>query len=175
MVISQHGVEGSLIYAFSQRLREYLNIHGSATFLLDLAPGRTVERIDADLRHPRGSRSMSNHLKNRVGLSSIKLALLYEVLNRAQFADTALLAQTIKALPITVSTPRPLNEAISTAGGVCFNNLDSNFMLTALPGTFVAGEMLDWEAPTGGYLLTACFATGYSAGMGALKWLNMKV
>ncbi len=118
---------------------------------------------------------MSNHLKNRVGLSSIKLALLYEVLNRAQFADTALLAQTIKALPITVSTPRPLNEAISTAGGVCFNNLDSNFMLTALPGTFVAGEMLDWEAPTGGYLLTACFATGYSAGMGALKWLNMKV
>jgi len=174
MVVSAHGVEGSLVYAFSQRLREQLNAHGSATFTLDLAPGRDAARVVAEVSHPRGSRSLSSHLQSRVGLTGVKVALLHEVLGKAQFADAATLAATIKALPITVRTPRPLAEAISTAGGVRFNSLDQNLMLTALPGVFVAGEMLDWEAPTGGYLLTACFATGLCAGQGARDWLNRR-
>jgi len=172
MVVSAHGVEGSLVYAFSQRLREQLNAHGSATFTLDLAPGRDAARVLAEVSHPRGSRSLSSHLQSRVGLTGVKVALLHEVLSKAQFADAATLAATIKALPITVRATRPLAEAISTAGGVRFNSLDQNLMLTALPGVFVAGEMVDWEAPTGGYLLTACFATGRQAGLGAWQWLK---
>ena len=173
MVISAHGVEGSLIYAFSRRLREHLNTHGSATFTIDLAPGRAAERVLAEVNHPRGSRSWSNHLQSRVGLNSIKVALLHEVLGKNQLADTATLAAAIKALPITVRATRPIAEAISTAGGVCFSSLDQNLMLTTMPGVFVAGEMLDWEAPTGGYLLTACFATGVCAGHGVRNWLTL--
>ncbi len=172
MMISAHGVEGSLIYAFSQRLREYLNIHGSATFTLDLAPGRDAERVLTEISKPRGSRSISSHLQSRLGIAGVKMALLREVLSKEQFADMATLAATIKSLPITVRATRPLAEAISTAGGVRFSGLDQNLMLTAIPGVFVAGEMIDWEAPTGGYLLTACFATGLCAGLGVLDWLS---
>ncbi|RJG04339.1 TIGR03862 family flavoprotein [Noviherbaspirillum sedimenti] len=172
MVIGAHGVEGSLIYAFSQRLREHLNAHGSATFTLDLAPGRDAARVLADVSHPRGSRSISSHLQSRVSISGVKLALLHEALNKEQFADAATLAATIKSLPITVRATRPVAEAISTAGGVRFDSLDQNLMITALPGVFVAGEMLDWEAPTGGYLLNACFATGLCAGQGVRDWLG---
>ena len=172
MVISAQGVEGSLIYAFSQRLREYLNVHCSASFTLDLTPGRDEERVLAEVSHPRGSRSLSSHLQSRVGLTGVKVALLREVLGKEQFSDPATLSATIKALPITVHATRPLAEAISTAGGVSFNCLDQNLMLTALPGVFVAGEMVDWEAPTGGYLLSACFATGSCAGQGVGDWLN---
>lgn len=174
MVISAQGVEGSLIYAFSQRLREYLNTHGSATFMLDLAPGRTAQRVQAEVSSPRRSRSISSHLQSRVGITGIKTALLHEVLSKEHIADAATLAATIKALPITVHATRPIAEAISTAGGVCFNSLNQNLMLTALPGVFVAGEMVDWEAPTGGYLLSACFATGLCAGLGARDWLNRR-
>lgn len=172
MVISAHGVEGSLIYAFSKQLREYLNAFGSATFTLDLAPWRDFEQVLAEVTHPRGSRSVSSHLKSRLGISGVKVALLHEVLGKEQFADAATLASTIKALPITVHTTRPIAEAISTAGGVSFNSLDQNLMITALPGVFVAGEMMDWEAPTGGYLLNACFATGLCAGLGVHNWLS---
>jgi uncharacterized flavoprotein (TIGR03862 family) len=172
MVIGAQGVEGSLIYAFSQRLREYLNAHGNATFTLDLLPGRDAARVLADISHPRGSRSLSSHLQSRVGVKGIKMALLHEALSKEQFFNAATLAATIKALPITVYATRPIAEAISTAGGVCFNNLDQNLMLTALPGFFVAGEMVDWEAPTGGYLLNVCFATGLCAGLGVRDWLN---
>ncbi|MGY6274480.1 TIGR03862 family flavoprotein [Methylomonas sp. MgM2] len=172
LIISANGLEGSLIYAFSQRLREHLHRYGSATLHLDLAPGRDEVRVFSVLNQPHGSRSMSSYLKSRVGLNSTKVALLREVLNKDQFADAALLAKTIKALPITVGATRPLAEAISTAGGLSFSNLDQNLMLTMRPGVFIAGEMLDWEAPTGGYLLTACFATGLWAGLGALNWLN---
>lgn len=172
MVISEHGVEGGLIYAFSQRLREYLNAHGSATFTLDLAPGRDADRVLSDVCHPRGSRSISSHLQSRVGITGVKAALLHEVLSKEQFADMATVAATIKALPITVHATRPISEAISTAGGVRFDSLDQNLMLTALPGVFVAGEMVDWEGPTGGYLLTACFATGLCAGLGVRDWLK---
>jgi uncharacterized flavoprotein (TIGR03862 family) len=174
IVISARGVEGSLIYAFSQRLREHLNAHGSATFTIDLIPGRDFEQVLAQVSHPRGSRSISSHLKSRLGISGVKVALLHEVLRKEQFADAATLAATIKVLPITVHATSPIAEAISTAGGVCFDGLDHNLMLNALPGVFVAGEMMDWEAPTGGYLLTACFATGLSAGIGVLDWLNLR-
>lgn len=174
MVISDHGVEGSLIYAFSRRLREQLNSHGSATFYLDLAPGRDEKRVLSALNQARGSKSISSHIKSRVGLNAIKIALLHEVLSKEQFADPTVVAATIKALPISVHAVRPIAEAISTAGGVRFQSLDRNLMLTTLPGVFVAGEMLDWEAPTGGYLLTACFATGLWAGLGALDWLSRK-
>ena len=171
LVISAHGVEGSLIYAFSQRLREQINARRSATFTLDLAPTRDAERVLAEVRHPRGSRSLASHLQSRLGIAGAKLALLHEVLGKEQLADAATLAATIKALPITVNAPRPLAEAISTAGGVSFVSLDQNLMLSALPGVFVAGEMVDWEAPTGGYLLSACLATGRHAGQGARDWL----
>jgi uncharacterized flavoprotein (TIGR03862 family) len=172
MIIGAHGVEGSLIYAFSRQLREYLNAHGKATFTLDLAPGYEAERLLAEVCHPRGSRSVSSHLKSRIGITGVKMALLHEVLSRAQVADAATLAAAIKTLPITVHATRPIEEAISTAGGVCFGSLDEKLMIKELPGIFVAGEMADWEAPTGGYLLTACLASGLTAGRGALDWLN---
>lgn len=172
MIIGAHGVEGSLIYAFSRLLRECINANGRATFTLDLAPGYEAERLLTEVSRPRGSRSISSHLKSRIGITSIKMALLHEVLSKEQLADAATLAATIKALPITVRATRPIAEAISTAGGVCFSSLDENLMLRELPGVFVAGEMIDWEAPTGGYLLTACLGTGLSAGMGVLEWLR---
>jgi uncharacterized flavoprotein (TIGR03862 family) len=172
LVISRHGVEGSLIYAFSRKIRESINAHGRATFELDLAPGRDATQVLTEVSHPRGSRSLSSHLKSRLGLSGIKLALLHEVLEKDQIADPKALAAAIKALPITVNAPRPISEAISTAGGVRFEDLDEHLMLKALAGVFVAGEMLDWEAPTGGYLLTGCFATGLWAGSGVREWLN---
>jgi uncharacterized flavoprotein (TIGR03862 family) len=172
MLISEYGVEGSLVYAFSRRLRDYLKLHGDASFTLDLLPARSADRVLADLSRPRGSRSISRHLQSCVGNNGLKRALLYEVLSREQIADPPTLAKYIKALPITVCSTRPLAEAISTAGGVCFSALDQNLMLKVLPGVFVAGEMIDWEAPTGGYLLTGCFATGLHAGLGAIAWLS---
>ena len=171
MVISENGVEGSLIYAFSRSLREQINVRRSATFTLDLAPTRDAGQVLAEVRHPRGSRSLASHLQSRLGIAGVKLALLHEVLGKERLGDAATLAATIKALPITVNAPRPLAEAISTAGGVSFSSLDDHLMLSALPGVFVAGEMIDWEAPTGGYLLSACLATGLYAGQGARDWL----
>ncbi|MCA9802497.1 MAG: TIGR03862 family flavoprotein [Cyanobacteria bacterium HKST-UBA02] len=172
LLISEYGVEGSLIYAFSRRMRDYINVHGNATFELDLLPGRSAERVLKDLSRPRGSRSMSRHLQGCFGNDALKRALLYEVLTREQMEDPAVLARFVKALPITVKSPRPIAEAISSAGGVCFSSLDDNYMLQAVPGVFVAGEMIDWEAPTGGYLLTACFATGRQAALGVTRWLS---
>ncbi|HZX25646.1 MAG TPA: TIGR03862 family flavoprotein [Telluria sp.] len=174
MVVSAYGVEGSLIYAFSRQLRDALNAQGSATFTLDLVPGRGAEQVLAEISHPRGSRSLSSHLQSRLGLSGVKTALLYETLDKAQLADAATLAATIKAVPITVTATRPVAESISTAGGVSFASVDHKLMLKALPGVFVAGEMLDWEAPTGGYLLNACFATGLQAGLGVKEWLSQQ-
>ena len=170
-IISKSGIEGSLVYALSRPLRESINAAGAATFQIDLAPNRTAEQIIDSLCR-RGSKSLSSYLKSALGLSGVKTALLYEVLGKDRANDLKTLAATIKALPITVHATRPIDEAISSAGGVRFNNLDANLMLTVKPGVFVAGEMLDWEAPTGGYLLTACFATGRQAGRGALAWLT---
>lgn len=166
-VATATGVEGSLVYAVSALLRDEIAAHGHATFHLDLLPDHTPERVLVEVRHPRGSRSLSSHLKGRLGLEGIKTAILYEQLGKDGMADPVALARAIKALPITVVAARPLDEAISTAGGVPFKALDEHLMLRELPGVFCAGEMLDWEAPTGGYLLTACFATGRAAGEGA--------
>lgn len=171
-LISATGIEGGLIYALSAPLRDTIAARGEAVLQLDLAPGRSLERLSADLARPRGSRSMASHLQGQAGIKGLKAALLRECLPAADFADPARLAARIKALPLRLVTPRPLDEAISSAGGVDFNELDAHLMLRALPGVFVAGEMLDWEAPTGGYLLTACFATGRVAGQGVLDWLR---
>ena len=171
-VATASGVEGSLIYAVSARLREEIAAHGQATFHLDLQPDRTLEQVQAQVAHPRGARSLSSHLKSRLGLDGIRMAILNELLDKAGLHDPARLAAAIKALPVTVVATRPLDEAISSAGGVAWKGLDVNLMLKARPGVFCAGEMLDWEAPTGGYLLTACMATGRRAGEGALNYLQ---
>ncbi|MFY3385690.1 TIGR03862 family flavoprotein [Paracidovorax sp. MALMAid1276] len=171
-VATATGVEGSLVYAASHLLRDEIEAHGHATFQLDLLPDHTPERVLVEVRHPRGSRSLSSHLKSRLGLDGIKAGVLYEHLGKDGMNDPVALAHAIKALPITVVAARPIDEAISTAGGVTFEALNEHLMARALPGVFCAGEMLDWEAPTGGYLLTACMATGRMAGAGALEWIR---
>lgn len=171
-VVTAGGIEGSLIYALSAALRERINASGSATLYLDLLPGRSPEQVAKAIAQPRGSKSVANHLRGRLGLDGVRAGLLRELSNAEDYADPARLAATIKALPLRVVRPRPLDEAISSAGGVRFEALDEHLMLNAVPGVFCAGEMLDWEAPTGGYLLTACFACGRAAGLGALRWLQ---
>lgn len=170
-MITETGIEGGLIYAAADRLRERIAATGSAVIELDLLPQHEPERVLRELRHPRGARSLASHLKSRLGISGVKAGLLREALPREGLAEPSRMAVAIKALPLTLIAPRPLDEAISTAGGVTFAALDGQLMLRNLPGVFCAGEMLDWEAPTGGYLLTACLATGRAAGVGALAWL----
>ena len=162
------GVEGSLVYAASSLLRDEIIKKGEATLYLDLLPDRSAEKVLAEVMHPRGARSLSSHLKSRLSLDGIKAAILHELLSKEQINDSRILAACIKALPIRLVAARPVDEAISTAGGVLFEALDEHLMLEQLPGVFCAGEMLDWEAPTGGYLLTACFASGRRAGLGVL-------
>lgn len=171
-VITEHGIEGGLIYAFSAALRDEIERSGAALLHLDLLPDFTTQRVLDEVSHPRGSRSLSSHLQSRLGLKGVKTNLLREVLNAEQMHDTALLARTIKALPLPLVATRPLAEAISTAGGIPFEALDEHLMLRQMPGVFCAGEMLDWEAPTGGYLLSACFASGRVVGKGVLEWLR---
>lgn len=170
LLIADYGVEGSLVYAFSRKIRDYLRVRGEATIYLDLYPDRSFERLLSDLSKARGSRSLSRHLQACLGRDELKRALLFELCKRQDIEDPKILAGLAKALPLHIAAPRPLAEAISTAGGVSFDSVDSNLMLKDLPGVFVAGEMLDWEAPTGGYLLTACFATGLWAGRAAASW-----
>ena len=172
-VVTATGVEGSLIYALSAPLRDQIAGNGSATIYLDLVPDFSAQRVDAEVLHPRGARSMSSHLQSRLGIRGVKSGLLRECLSKEQFADPAQLAAAIKRLPVVLKRPRPIDEAISSAGGIRFDAMDpGTLMLRALPGVFAAGEMIDWEAPTGGYLLTACFASGRAAGRGALAWLG---
>ena len=172
-VATATGVEGSLIYAVSPLLRDEIATQGSATFQLDLLPDKTPEQVLVEVRHPRGSRSLSSHLKSRLNLDGIKAAMLYELLGKDDIADPVKLAAGIKALPVRVLAARPIDEAISSAGGVKFEALDAQLQLQRAAGltqpVFCAGEMLDWEAPTGGYLLTACFASGRAAGHGVLN------
>lgn len=171
-VVTESGVEGSLVYALSGPARERIARDGRATLRLDLLPAHDAEHVRAEVARPRGSRSLGTHLKSRLGLSGVKAALLYELLPRPVIEDAAQLATAIKALPLTLAQPRPIDEAISTAGGIRFEALRPGLMLDALPGVFCAGEMLDWEAPTGGYLLTACFASGVAAALGARHFLQ---
>ncbi|WP_017905333.1 TIGR03862 family flavoprotein [Pseudomonas asplenii] len=173
-VITASGIEGSLIYALSAGIREQINRQGSAVIEIDLLPGKTREQLRTALAKPRGSRSMAKHLHSQVGIDGVKAALLRELTDAACFGDPEQLARAIKALPLRLVAPRPLDEAISSAGGVTFEAMDERLMLKALPGVFCAGEMLDWEAPTGGYLLTACFASGRVAGKGILEWLKRR-
>lgn len=169
-VVTATGIEGSLIYALSAQLRDAIAAHGSTQIRIDLAPGRDAERLKRDLALPRGKRSLSEHLRRHAGIDGVKAGLLYETLSKAQLQDSAQVAATLKSLPLTLVRPRPIDEAISSGGGVRFDALDERLMLKNLEGVFCAGEMIDWEAPTGGYLLTACFASGRIAGAGAAQW-----
>lgn len=171
-VATTTGVEGSLVYAVSSLLREEIIRSGHATLTLDLLPDVPAERVLAEVMHPRGSRSLSSHLKSRLGIEGIKAAVLHELLGKDDMHDSHKLAAALKALPLPLVAARPIDEAISSAGGVLFEALDADLMCESLPGVFCAGEMLDWEAPTGGYLLTACFASGKRAGEGVLRFLE---
>ena len=171
-IITEKGVEGSLIYAISAQMQDEIEGAGRAIIELDLTPDWTEEEVSKKLSRPRGSHSISKHLKRTLHISGVKSGLLWEFVNRKDFSDPERLASAVKSLPIPLIAPRPLEEAISSAGGVTFESVDEHLMLRALPGVLCAGEMLDWEAPTGGYLLTACFASGYSAGLGVLDWLD---
>jgi uncharacterized flavoprotein (TIGR03862 family) len=172
LVVTETGLEGGVIYAVSAWVRDEIVANGVATIHLDLAPDRDQSRIISELSRPRGSRSMASHLKRRVGIDGVKAGLLREYVPKQEFSDPARLTAAIKSLPIQLIASRPLEEAISTGGGVTFEALEPSLMIRALPGVFCAGEMLDWEAPTGGYLLTACFASAYAAGAGAVAWLQ---
>ncbi|MBB4274832.1 TIGR03862 family flavoprotein [Rhizobium mongolense] len=171
-VITRHGIEGSLVYAHSAALRDALETGKPASLLVDLAPGRSTERLSKDLARQDRKGSFSNRLRKGAGLDGVKTGLLRELAKETDLQDPSKLASHVKSLPIPLTRPRPITEAISSAGGIEWSELDDGYMLSAIPGLFAAGEMLDWEAPTGGYLLTACVATGNAAGVGIGKWLE---
>lgn len=173
-VVTAHGVEGSLIYAFSAQLRDAIAASGPTQIHLDLAPGRDLERLTRDLARPRNGRSLSEHLRRQAGIEGVKAGLLYEALSKFAQQDGTRVAAAIKSMPLTLQRPRPLDEAISSAGGVRFDALDEGLMAKASPGVFCCGEMIDWEAPTGGYLLSACFASGRMAGDRAARWIKQR-
>jgi uncharacterized flavoprotein (TIGR03862 family) len=172
LLVTATGLEGGLIYAAGPMLRAALAAGAPGLIHLDLCPDWPAQRLVERLQRPRGSRSLASHLEKTIGLKGVQRGLLYESVPRADFAEAAQLARWIKQLPVTLLRPRPLAEAISSAGGVVFSEVDDDLMLHRRPGTFCAGEMLDWEAPTGGYLLTACLATGQLAGRAAAAWLQ---
>ncbi len=173
-VVSRNGVEGSGIYAFASRLREAIEKDGQATLMLDLAPDRSAERLTGNLSRPRDKASFANFLRKVTGIDGVKAALLRECLPKEVFDGMSALAEGIKAVPLVLTSARPIEEAISSAGGVAFAGLNEHYMLRDNAGVFCAGEMLDWDAPTGGYLLSACLATGHAAGEGAAAWLGKK-
>lgn len=170
-VISRHGIEGSLVYAHAAALRDRLEQAGGAALVVDLAPGRTEVRLARDLARQDRKASFANRLRKATGLEGVKAALLRECVPDASLLDAETIASRVKALPIPLLRPRPIEEAISSAGGIAWAAIDETFMLKQLPGVFAAGEMIDWEAPTGGYLLTACLATGRAAARGIEEWL----
>lgn len=170
-IINKNGVEGGAVYSLSAQLRDSIELAGTATVMIDLTPDRSTERLTRAFSKDRGKKSFATYIKRAAGLSGVKAGLLRECLPQTVFDKPAHLARAIKSLRLTLNAPRPVAEAISSAGGVSFAAVDAHLMLQALPGTFCAGEMLDWEAPTGGYLLTACLAEGKQAGQGAINWL----
>tara|TARA_R110000787_G_scaffold26154_7_gene73409 strand:- start:21676 stop:22884 length:1209 start_codon:yes stop_codon:yes gene_type:complete len=171
-VITQRGVESGGIYTLSAALVDELQRAGTATLFVDLLPDTDLPAIAANLVRPRGKQSMANHLRKSLGLSGVKLALLHETAGGALPSEPEALARLIKAVPIRISGTAPLDEAISTTGGVAWAALNDGLMVREVPGVFCAGEMIDWDAPTGGYLITACLATGKAAGEGASEWLQ---
>jgi len=171
-IIAAYGIEGSAIYALSAPLRAQLQQQGYAQLLIDLLPDSPLEKIQQQLLKPRGKNSQTNFLRKQLHLPPLKIALLRELASKDQWCDPLQLAALIKALPLRLTATRPIAEAISSAGGIARQSLDDGLMLRAMPGVFCAGEMLDWDAPTGGYLLTACFATGRAAAKGLLQFLQ---
>ena len=171
-VVTRTGIEGSLVYAHAAALRDALAEHGAASLTLDLAPGRTAEQLSRDFARQPSKASFSNRLRKGTGLSGVKAGLLHEYASAADLLVPDRLAARIKALSVPVTRTRPIAEAISSAGGIAWDSVDEKLMLKALPGVFVAGEMIDWEAPTGGYLLTACFASGRAAAAGVIAWAS---
>ncbi len=171
-VITKHGIEGSVVYAHSAALRDRLEQVGGAALAVDLAPGRTVERLSRDLEKLGRKESFANRMRKAAGLSAVKVGLLREIFPDIAAMPDEFVAARLKHLEIPLLRSRPIAEAISAAGGVAWSGVDENYMLKSIPGLFVAGEMLDWEAPTGGYLLTACFATGKAAAKGMAGWLE---
>lgn len=173
-VITGNGLEGGAIYPLIRDLREELKKQGVAVIRLDLKRDMPFAEVEKRLSLPRGRETRSDYLRKRLGLAGPFYSLLRECCPDDVFDDFRRLAKAIKELPITVNGLRPLAEAISSAGGVCFDEIDEQLMLKKLPGVFVAGEMIDWEAPTGGYLLQGAFSTGWLAGHGALAWLKAR-
>lgn len=185
-VISEYGIEGSLVYTLSAPLRELLTAASAVVepdealtrsvrpplLWLDWLPGMNAEEVEVRLQRPRKGMSFASLLRKKLHLPAAASALLRECCPAVVKADARAVARVLKAMPLTPTAPRPIAEAISSAGGVCFDAVDNHLMLKVLPSVFVAGEMLDWEAPTGGYLLTACFATGKRAGEGATRFLS---
>lgn len=172
VTVTETGLESGPVYTLSAPLRDALDDDGKAVLNIDLLPDKNVEDLTAALGRPRGKKSIATHLKRTIKLDGAKVALLREVFAPEIFQDPAQLATAIKAVPIPLSAPRPLTEAISTAGGIRLDAVDAHFQLKHMPGVFVAGEMLDWEAPTGGYLLSACLATGRMVGGSVRAALN---
>lgn len=171
-VLTETGIEGSLIYAIAPDLRAAIERDGHALLELDLAPGRDLQRLVSELSRARKGRSVGEHLRRTSAIEGAKAALVFENTDAAARRDPARLAAAIHRLALLLQRPRPLAEAISSAGGVRLETLDGSLMLKLVPGVFCAGEMLDWEAPTGGYLLTACLASGRRAAKGAAAWLQ---
>lgn len=169
LMVTEDGLEGGLIYALSAAAREQVAQHGQTTLWLDLAPARTEAQLTERLAQPQGSRSLAKHLRDKAGIDGVKAALLREFSDAQTLHDPVQLAGLIKHLPVPLGQPFDIARAISSAGGVRFEDLTKDLMLRARPGVFCAGEMLDWEAPTGGYLLTACFASGWVAGQGIVR------
>jgi len=169
--VTARGVESGGVYTLSASLRDEIGANGSATLWLDLLPDMDAGEIARRLAAAPAKQSLSNRLRKALNLTGVKTALLYECTEREALNDPARAAEAIKALPLKLTGTVPLDEAISTAGGAAWEALDEHLMLKARPGCFVAGEMVDWGAPTGGYLITACMATGRAAGRGVLDWL----
>lgn len=171
-MVTAHGVEGGAIYSLSVDLRTQILAHGQATLYVDLLPDHDASRVYEEVTRSRGTKSLSSHLRGRLGLHGVRAGLLRECLSAEAFNDPVQLATALKALPIVLHACRPIDEAISTAGGVEFEGMNQQLMLKQLPGVFCAGEMLDWEAPTGGYLLNGVMATGRMAAEGVVSWLK---
>jgi uncharacterized flavoprotein (TIGR03862 family) len=168
-VLTETGFEGQLIYALSGHIREQIKAQGCTTVTLDLKPDKTLAELVHSLSVPRGSKSLARHLQSTLNIQAVQAALLYEFTPKMALQSISSLAFAIKNIPIKLISSKPLDEAISSAGGIHFSELNDDFMLVKMPGVYAAGEMLDWEAPTGGYLLSACFATGRAAGLGVVK------
>ncbi len=173
LMITNNGLEGGLIYSMSHLLREQIDKFGCATIYLDLFPQISLSELEKKLSKPQGKTTLVNYFRKQLNMDSIRFALLREVLLSNDLGSKEVLCKAIKKLPVRLESIRPIDKAISSAGGVSFDSLDENLMIKCLPGIFCAGEMLKWEAPTGGYLLTACFATGRAAGFGVLNRLSM--